>query len=773
MVRSMKISRNPNILPLHSDSGLRVQSRSQRFLKNRERKPDATPTIIGRQFHLAGDPVMRLTMRTLLAYLDDTLEPTEAKLIGEKVAESETAQELVARIKLVTRRRRLTTPPATGPGARLDANTVAEYLDNKLDAEQVTEVEETCIGSDAHLADVAACHQVLTLVLGEPVLVPPTARQRMYALNRGPESLPKRKARAPAGGRGSLPDIELQPDEADETLLLGLPLYRESGLVRWLAPVVTACLLAAASVAVWMALRYSTPGVAPFGASQPDSLAMTQPASRPPEKPTTEQPPSGPPAKTAEPGDQKVAEPVKTPADANHAEAASAKVEPEKKMEPAPSPEKGGEPVKKPSVPPPSLEKPPIPLPAPVRANAPSPDRIEVGQAAWTAPCVLVQRLEDKGAWQVVPQKKSIYSTDTLLSMPGYRADLTFSSDVALSLWGIVPEMSRVPTPVLESSVVIFANKAVDLDFKLERGRVIIANKKKKGPALVKLRFLNEVWELTLPDNSSEVVAELFGEIQPLGPDPAAGEPGLYTRVFALKGSIKLHAGKKDYAMASPSLFDWDSTFGTADKPRALPRAPDWWTNREAPKTNAAPATKAALSSLSTRLTSKNKLDVVLAEALSDSNLYNRIAALRCRAALDELSVLLDALADDRHAEMRLRAIEELQHLLGLSRTYDDKLKVVLKEKNYTDNQAITIINLLHPISAEQWADSGVRTQLVTLLLSDKLAIRQLTYSMLTAVSSEGRNIPYDPAGDSLQRDRAYEEWKQVVSHIKAPAKKG
>ena len=58
--------------------------------------------------------MLRLTLRTLLAYLDDTLEPAQAKDIGEKVAESEFAQQTVERIKTVTRRRRLTTPPTTG-----------------------------------------------------------------------------------------------------------------------------------------------------------------------------------------------------------------------------------------------------------------------------------------------------------------------------------------------------------------------------------------------------------------------------------------------------------------------------------------------------------------------------------------------------------------------------------------------------------------------------------------------------------------------------------
>ena len=63
---------------------------------------------------------MRLTLRTLLAYLDDTLDPAQAKTIGQKVAESSAAQELVERIKKVTRRRSLANPPVFGEESKLD-----------------------------------------------------------------------------------------------------------------------------------------------------------------------------------------------------------------------------------------------------------------------------------------------------------------------------------------------------------------------------------------------------------------------------------------------------------------------------------------------------------------------------------------------------------------------------------------------------------------------------------------------------------------------------
>jgi hypothetical protein len=129
---------------------------------------------------------MRLTLRTLLAYLDDVLEPTQAKELGEKIAESSVATALVNRMREVLRRRRLSAPAVQGPGSGVDANRIGEYLDNTLPPDAVADIERVCLESDVHLAEVAACHQILTLVLGEPVDVPLDSRERMYAL--GPKA---------------------------------------------------------------------------------------------------------------------------------------------------------------------------------------------------------------------------------------------------------------------------------------------------------------------------------------------------------------------------------------------------------------------------------------------------------------------------------------------------------------------------------------------------------------------------------------------------------
>ena len=57
---------------------------------------------------------MRLTLRTLLAWLDDTLQPAQVREIGSQVAGSPFAQELTDRIHRVTRQ----------PGSPFRANRV-------------------------------------------------------------------------------------------------------------------------------------------------------------------------------------------------------------------------------------------------------------------------------------------------------------------------------------------------------------------------------------------------------------------------------------------------------------------------------------------------------------------------------------------------------------------------------------------------------------------------------------------------------------------------
>ena len=183
---------------------------------------------------------MRLTLRTLLAYQDDRLSAANAKELGQKIAKSPFASELVERIREVKRRRRLAMPDK--PVAMIDANLIAEYLDDQLTPELVARLEKEVLASDAMLAEVASAHEILGL-LSDPVTVEPRLRDRLYALDPtgktdvvralGGDHSPNSKS---ATGDGS----EWKPLPVPGESTRRVPIFIVAGLlIIWLATVVS------------------------------------------------------------------------------------------------------------------------------------------------------------------------------------------------------------------------------------------------------------------------------------------------------------------------------------------------------------------------------------------------------------------------------------------------------------------------------------------------------------------------------------------------------
>ncbi|HEY1859524.1 MAG TPA: HEAT repeat domain-containing protein, partial [Gemmataceae bacterium] len=675
---------------------------------------------------------MRLTLRTLLAYLDDTLDPAEIKQIGMKVAESDAAQELIARIKQVTRRRRLTTPPATGPGAKFDPNTIAEYLDNLLPAEQVAEVEKTCLESDVHLAEIAACHQILTLVLGEPALVPPTAKERMYGLVQGREAQPRRRA-AVAGATNGLAAAEARTD-ADETLLLGLPMYhRQSKWMRWLLPVALVGMLLVIAIALWQVLR---PGPGKTPVAQGDQ-----------NKETNQTPP---------PSTETKKETSAAKDDANKKDDANGGKKDDansgKKDDTDSGKKDDGNP-----------QRPALPG-----------DQIrELGAydaKAGAVPSVLLQRSRDQEPWQRLRPDSVVSSTDTLMSPPGFSSEVHLASGVHVQLLGSVPEFLNMP--LLESAVVLHADDKFDLDLTLERGRIVIANFKDQAPARCRIRFHSEVWDFTLEEPSTEIGLFLIG--RHLGSFESGLNPHAEMFLCVLKGRASAAIGHEEHSQLHPApgaaLFTWENEGKGARGPLSLQKPLPYW-DKTLPENAAAQEMRRAIDELQSSLALKSTVESVLLKSLRSERPSHRLLAVRFLGAIDALPKLLDALGDEdaAHADVRLEAIAVLRHWLGRNGEQDKKLydkkagTGALIDKRYKPSQAEIIMQLLHYLSDEQRQDPETYQTLIDYLSLNQLVIRELAYWHLARLAQEGQKFNYNAAAPTDDRKAAIDKWKKFI----------
>ncbi|MFM8287161.1 MAG: hypothetical protein ACKOGA_10585, partial [Planctomycetaceae bacterium] len=151
---------------------------------------------------------MRLTLRTLLAWMDGTLEPAQQAEITARVNALSSASGLVARIQRLRATRGSGATPGKSTPPLTDPNLVASYLDNTLPSAAVVEFERICLDSDQQLLEVAACHQVLARVANGPVQVPRRLRERSYGL--GP-SVPAMTVDLPPGARHRMPTNPAAP----------------------------------------------------------------------------------------------------------------------------------------------------------------------------------------------------------------------------------------------------------------------------------------------------------------------------------------------------------------------------------------------------------------------------------------------------------------------------------------------------------------------------------------------------------------------------------
>jgi hypothetical protein len=695
---------------------------------------------------------LRLTLRTLLAYIDDTLEPGQAKVIGQKVAESETAQELIERIRQVTRRRRLTTPPPGGPGGIIDPNTLAEYLDNEVTPEQAAEVEQICLASDVHLAEVAACHQILTLILGEPVRAPEEAHARMYGLVKGAGAARSHKPAARAKAAG---EAFTESGEIDDTLRLGIPpLRRKSG---WRHPLILVGggLVASALLilAIFQILRLPEAGEG----ERKDVVAQADNKGKSDGDGT-------------EPG--KTVIPDKQPDEGKGSADASAKDKgaSEKKDSAVDSADAAAD--KR------------VPYGPPNTRSAP------IGHYVPQEPDtnILLQSYPDtKFLWKRLTVKQpEVLSTRQLVSLPGSRCDVDTNRGVRVTLWGNVPEFTPVP-PIFESVVELYPHDDLDLDMRLERGRVVLTSTWKGKPLTVRLRFDNpmmltekdaagreEYFDITLDGQGSSLLVDRWSTFLPTEPfyknpkNPSRIGPSADMGCMVLAGKVFFRTGDSKYTMLPPpgsALMIWSSLKSTTG-PFALPALPDFAKGTppllpgQDPK--ARKDVNQARGYLANQLAKGAAIDVVLAQATNSDDAATRRLAARSLGAISDLPSLVEALDQPKFADLRWAAIETLHNWVATGRDNDYKLFEVLKAK-YKNKEAEIIMEMVHGLPEAESRRPERYEQLIDYLVNPNLVIRELGALQLYKWVPAGRGIPYSAAADSATRERSELLWRALI----------
>lgn len=716
--------------------------------------------------------MLNLTLRTLLAYIDDTLDPAETRELGEKVADSPVAQELIERIKRVIKQRGLIAPPADGSDDDVgDPNTVADYLNSTLDDEQVTKLELACMVdddatadevrvADARLAELAACHQILTLVLAEPVRVAPRANQRMYKLVEAPASLPNRKP-------GKAVPVGVEPDPADESdaaLLLGMKRYSQSGsdggrLGVFAAVGVLGLLLA---VAVLMALPHNPALPPPTSPGVVQVVQATKPAVVP-DKPKPDE------------VFDKVAPPPK-PVDITASK-------------PDPKPDN----VPKPAVVP---DADLVPPPAEPLAG-----RSAVGPVV-TPNVIVVSRGEQATTWtRHSPEgAEPVSSGDQVVALPGYKAEVRLDSDVDVYLWGNVPELLS-PRPglgrgPLEARVRFHVpekklngkGQDFDADLTVLAGRVYLSqNAKRPKPdgARVRVRVSDEVWDVTLPDAKTEVMVEVVTAFVP--GTPFLREGGDAPRV---EGKLAVVRGAADVAMpkrfktfpkvAAPSVLFWDSKGGRVIDPKPFDKIDPTFEKLQLGDPQLAPEVQKALTEMAARLTDKKTtVKLLLAERLSEPPDGRRAVVARvavyCQAAIaadaNDLKPLVDALSDSTRRYARSAAVTALAAWVARGPKNAALLRDELVSKaRFPEGEADLALKLLLGYLPPGKPVGEDLDKLVDLLASSNLAVRELALWNLVVLvdpDAEAAGFAPDVGVTAPGYEKFVRAWKLRAEEIK------
>ncbi len=749
---------------------------------------------------------MRLTLRNMLAYLNNIIEdPADIEEMRTKIEESEFATGLVHRIRSATSRQRLGAPSLEGRGIGLDANSVAEYLDNELPPDRIPDLEKICVESDVHLAEVAACYQILAIYMKASVEVDREVRDRICAISASGEMPPRDRVSAAGragqrgGARSSLGAADVEPVPPPATMVppappmqamveratrpSEVPEYLRVGQSGKWKPLAMTLLLAFLLSAV--ALR----AMGPFDRNHPlmrllgvsPSVEVTQGARPNAAAPAPESTDGG--VEESQATDQgpdaakTPTEPAVTPGE-QEAAADSGPVPP-----PIADRVPGGKPDRE-TVPPPGVQTPPV------ADTGETPGKTEPGETRQPAGNVEVMPPAAEPPPGVMPDGPPAADVGPPATPPaaapvapvevGYvklsQPDFLVRYVAESADWFRLPARTKLmsgdrlvafptyrPEIVLTPGVqVVLAGPAAvqtkpqnaqgEPQLAIEYGRALIATAGVAG-ARIHLDLGGQRGIVTFQEAAAEMGIEVSRYLSP-GSNPET-EPALpVVRIYTTIGRIEWQSA----GAPAPTPIEQGQVrvlVGDQSQTMAVVQSPAWMQGADLRDVD-----RLASSTLEPFIALDRPVSLTLRERTEDRKSEIRSLAARCLAYLDSFETLVKEFGDDRQRSYWTAEFDALRQ--SLSRNPEAAAKVRKALEAFSGADAADLYRLSWGYSAEQLRE-GVDRQLVDFLDHDSLQIRVFAFENLQRITK--KTLLYLPQAAPTQRKSSVQRWKEQLQN--------
>ena len=716
---------------------------------------------------------MRLTLRTLLAYLDDILDPEDQRDLEQQIAASANAGDLIHRTRDAARRLRLGAPPAVGEGLEADPNIPAEYLDSTLSPEVVAEFEKVCLESDVNLAEVASCHHVLTMVLGEPAEVDPAMRDRMYELADNPHHEHRGSimgGTAPESGDSSAAVQEPATAASDE-----VPDYlrpERSFATRF----AVAALVLIVAGAGWF-FTYGPDGLLRRDREVVENTPETDDDDEPnlpPDAGSPENPPDDD-TTTDENGT------ATTPPDPNEASASTPNEVGEGLGNPLP--EDGGEALELPDdlpvIEPVDESQPdaddgsaegddgtmvgeagdgvePTPDPTPPEATDPEIDDVnpivdagppEVVPSGPLGAFVSVHQIllrydgvNDR--WNRLPKNSDVLPGDTLLALPTYRPEVDLMSGLRVEL----SNATRVVVDADELGTVL----------QLAYGRVVVTNTAAE-PVVVTITIddMPQVFELA---RLAAVAVEVQRQFVPGMPIGEVASPSMAIVYATGKSVVRIEPDGTRLPLEAPS--QWQVSANGPGPIEAIAVEPEWLTGQKLEFLQ-----QTASRSIEQAFDAERAARVQLLSFYENTKRSEeRDLAARCALHVGQLTPFVLALSDSAQRANWEEHIEMLRLAIAASPELAAKVMQTVEQQRGTE-EAEDLYEMIRGYtraqlgSTPQALQTGVLQKLIGWLENDRLEYRVLAFHNLRQLT--GKSLLFQPSGSPTARERSIRTWRE------------